>query len=155
MYVCVYVCGRVYVCGASIFLALYALDLVQVWIFVFSFSRMNMIWLTSSLLLQVAIDSATPVDEAGPSGNFMMNSVDSFGGGYGGPLRSYGRMYGSLDFDDVSIYTLLILWPIREMENWIKFDHLFSNLGVNNRWFFSCPYYKCSICCINFQLSIC
>ncbi|XP_057449523.1 uncharacterized protein LOC130740831 [Lotus japonicus] len=49
---------------------------------------------------EVAIDSATPVDEAGPSGNFMMNSVDSFGGGYGGPLRSYGRMYGSLDFDD-------------------------------------------------------
>ncbi|KAK7309215.1 hypothetical protein RJT34_05756 [Clitoria ternatea] len=48
---------------------------------------------------QVAIDSATPVDDAGPSGNFMMNSMDSLGG-YGGPVRSYGRMYGSLDFDD-------------------------------------------------------
>ncbi|KAL2668774.1 hypothetical protein AAZV13_01G147700 [Glycine max] len=48
---------------------------------------------------QVAIDSATPVDDAGPSGNFMMNSMESFGG-YGGPVRSYGRMYGSLDFDD-------------------------------------------------------
>ncbi|KAH1223769.1 Heterogeneous nuclear ribonucleoprotein 1 [Glycine soja] len=47
----------------------------------------------------VAIDSATPVDDAGPSGNFMMNSMESFGG-YGGPVRSYGRMYGSLDFDD-------------------------------------------------------
>ena len=36
------------------------------------------------------------------SGNFMMNNVDPFAG-YGGPMRSYGRMYGSLDFDDVSI----------------------------------------------------
>ncbi|KAL4644810.1 hypothetical protein ACB098_02G163200 [Castanea mollissima] len=50
---------------------------------------------------QVAIDSATPLDDAGPSGNFMMNSAESFGG-YGGPIRTYGRMYGSLDFDDVS-----------------------------------------------------
>lgn len=56
----------------------------------------------------MAIDSATPVDDAGPSGNFMMNSMESFGG-YGGPVRSYGRMYGSLDFDDVSIYILMIL----------------------------------------------
>ncbi|RYR38542.1 hypothetical protein Ahy_A09g043591 isoform B [Arachis hypogaea] len=53
----------------------------------------------SILLLQVALDSATPVDDASPSGNFMMNGVGSFGG-YGGPMRSYGRMYGSLDFDD-------------------------------------------------------
>lgn len=59
----------------------------------------------------MAIDSATPVDDAGPSGNFMMNSMESFGG-YGGPVRSYGRMYGSLDFDDVSLYILVILWPI-------------------------------------------
>ncbi|KAK7845913.1 heterogeneous nuclear ribonucleoprotein q [Quercus suber] len=50
---------------------------------------------------QVAIDSATPLDDAGPSGNFMMNGAESFGG-YGGPMRTYGRMYGSLDFDDVS-----------------------------------------------------
>ncbi|KAL3646289.1 hypothetical protein CASFOL_011469 [Castilleja foliolosa] len=56
---------------------------------------------------QVAIDSATPIDDdAGPipvpgpgySGNFMMNNPDPFG--YGAPMRSYGRMYGSLDFDD-------------------------------------------------------
>ncbi|KEH27526.1 RNA-binding (RRM/RBD/RNP motif) family protein [Medicago truncatula] len=49
---------------------------------------------------EVAIDSATPVDDARPSGNFMMNnSMESFGG-YGGPVRSYGRMYGGLDYDD-------------------------------------------------------
>ncbi|XP_057417498.1 uncharacterized protein LOC130711776 isoform X2 [Lotus japonicus] len=48
---------------------------------------------------QVAIDSATPLDDAGPSGNFMLNSMDSFGG-FGGPVRPYGRMYGSLDYDD-------------------------------------------------------
>ncbi|KAH9711902.1 hypothetical protein KPL71_019895 [Citrus sinensis] len=49
---------------------------------------------------QVAIDSATPLDDAGPSQNFMMNAAETFGG-YGGPMRTYGRMYGSLDFDDV------------------------------------------------------
>ncbi|KAI3452018.1 hypothetical protein Pfo_008683 [Paulownia fortunei] len=49
---------------------------------------------------QVAIDSATPIDDAGPSGNFMMNNPEPFG--YGAPMRTYGRMYGSLDFDDVS-----------------------------------------------------
>lgn len=59
---------------------------------------------------KVAIDSAAPLDDAGPSpgpgpgpsGSFMMNSAESFGG-YGGPMRNYsayGRMYGSLDFDD-------------------------------------------------------
>ncbi|KAG8641232.1 RNA-binding protein Musashi homolog 1 isoform X2 [Manihot esculenta] len=48
---------------------------------------------------QVAIDSATPIDDAGPSGNFMMDAGPPFGG-YGGPLRNFGRMYGSLDFDD-------------------------------------------------------
>lgn len=49
---------------------------------------------------EVAIDSATPVDDARASGNFMMNnSMESFGG-YGGPVRSYGRMYGGLDYDD-------------------------------------------------------
>lgn len=53
-------------------------------------------------VLQVAIDTATPLDEAGTSGNFMMNNVEPYGG-YGGPMRPYGRMYGSLDFDDVSI----------------------------------------------------
>ncbi|XP_034690441.1 RNA-binding protein Musashi homolog 1 [Vitis riparia] len=48
---------------------------------------------------QVAIDSATPLDDAGSSGNFMMDSAEPFGG-FGGPMRTYGRMYGSLDFDD-------------------------------------------------------
>lgn len=52
-------------------------------------------------VLQVAIDSATPVNDSGPSSNFMMNNPEPFG--YGGPLRTYGRMYGSLDFDDVSV----------------------------------------------------
>lgn len=46
---------------------------------------------------QVAIDSAAPLDDAGPSGHVM--NPEPFGG-YGGPLRSYSRMYGSLDFDD-------------------------------------------------------
>ncbi|XP_020104678.1 heterogeneous nuclear ribonucleoprotein A/B isoform X2 [Ananas comosus] len=46
---------------------------------------------------EVAIDSATPIDEAGPSGGFM-DPAEAFGG-YG-PMRSYGRLYGSLDFDD-------------------------------------------------------
>lgn len=50
---------------------------------------------------QVAIDSAAPLDDAGTSGSVMMDGADSFGaGGYGGPMRTYGRMYGSLDFDD-------------------------------------------------------
>lgn len=49
---------------------------------------------------QVAIDSATPVDDdAGPSETFAMANPEPFGG-YGGPVRTYGRMYGSLDFDD-------------------------------------------------------
>ncbi|GAU26025.1 hypothetical protein TSUD_224860 [Trifolium subterraneum] len=57
------------------------------------------LWWQCSLYLQVAIDSATPVDDTEPSDNFMMNSMESFGG-YGGPVRSYGRMYGGLDYDD-------------------------------------------------------
>ncbi|GAV73675.1 RRM_1 domain-containing protein/RRM_6 domain-containing protein [Cephalotus follicularis] len=48
---------------------------------------------------QIAIDSATPLDDAGPSGSFMMSGAEPFGG-YGGRMRTYGRMYGSLDFDD-------------------------------------------------------
>lgn len=48
---------------------------------------------------QVAIDSATPLDDAGPSGSFMMGGAEPFGG-YGGPMRPYGRMYGSFDFND-------------------------------------------------------
>ena len=40
---------------------------------------------------KVAIDSATPLDDNGPrpNGNFIMGSVDSFGG-YDGPMRTYG-----------------------------------------------------------------
>lgn len=53
---------------------------------------------------QVAIDTATPLDDAaGAGGNFMLNPAETFGG-YGGPMRTYGRMYGSLDFDDVSLF---------------------------------------------------
>ncbi|XP_048128178.1 RNA-binding protein Musashi homolog 2 isoform X2 [Rhodamnia argentea] len=48
---------------------------------------------------QVAIDSATPVDDPAAGGSLMMSGAEPFGG-YGGPIRSYGRMYGSLDFDD-------------------------------------------------------
>lgn len=55
-------------------------------------------------VLQVAIDSATPVDDAGTSGNFAVNNPEPFGHGAPAPLpmRAYGRMYWSLDFDDVS-----------------------------------------------------
>lgn len=53
------------------------------------------------LVFQVAIDSATPVDDPAAGGSLMMSGAEPFGG-YGGPIRSYGRMYGSLDFDDVS-----------------------------------------------------
>ncbi|MQL70932.1 hypothetical protein Taro_003268 [Colocasia esculenta] len=47
---------------------------------------------------EVAIDSATPLDEPGGSGSFM-DAADAYGG-YGGPMRPYGRMYGGLNFDD-------------------------------------------------------
>ncbi|XP_038722316.1 heterogeneous nuclear ribonucleoprotein 1 [Tripterygium wilfordii] len=47
----------------------------------------------------VALDSAAPLGDAGPSGNFMMNGPEPYGG-YGGPMRTYGRMYGSMEFDD-------------------------------------------------------
>ncbi|XP_071702563.1 uncharacterized protein [Rutidosis leptorrhynchoides] len=48
----------------------------------------------------VAIDSATPVDDGGSSGgSFMDNPEPPSYGGYG-PMRAYGNMYGSLDFDD-------------------------------------------------------
>ncbi|CAI9110175.1 OLC1v1010154C1 [Oldenlandia corymbosa var. corymbosa] len=48
---------------------------------------------------QVAIDSATPVDDAGPSNSFIMDHHEPYAG-YGGPMRAYGRMYGSMDYDD-------------------------------------------------------
>ncbi|KAG5535619.1 hypothetical protein RHGRI_023394 [Rhododendron griersonianum] len=53
---------------------------------------------------QVAIDTATPpVDDAGPSsGNFTMDDAEPYGGYSGGPMRGYGRIYGSLDYDNVS-----------------------------------------------------
>lgn len=56
--------------------------------------------------MQVAIDSAAPLDEAGPSTSYM-GSAEAAYGGYG-PMRSssYGRFYGSMDFDDVSISLL-------------------------------------------------
>ncbi|XP_039020591.1 heterogeneous nuclear ribonucleoprotein 1-like isoform X1 [Hibiscus syriacus] len=46
---------------------------------------------------QVAIDSATPVDDVGPS--FMMNPVGPFRG-FGAPMLPFGRMYGGMHFDD-------------------------------------------------------
>ncbi|KAF6143988.1 hypothetical protein GIB67_017596 [Kingdonia uniflora] len=52
---------------------------------------------------QVAIDSAAPLDDAGPSGGLPMENPEPYLGGYGGPMRgagAYGRMFGSLDFDD-------------------------------------------------------
>lgn len=70
---------------------------------------------------EVAIDSAAPLDEAGPSGNTMLNSMDSFRG-YGGPVRPYfdespvrpyGRMYDSLDFDDQLGYGVASRRPSR------------------------------------------
>ncbi|KAI7746916.1 hypothetical protein M8C21_020645 [Ambrosia artemisiifolia] len=51
---------------------------------------------------QVAIDSATPVDDGGSSGGsqYLDNPPEPAYGGYGPMRASYGRMYGSLDFDD-------------------------------------------------------
>lgn len=63
-------------------------------------------------MLQVAIDSATPVEDSSLRGNFPMEEPEPFLG-YGGPMRAYGsaygRMYGSLDFNDVSIVTSSVL----------------------------------------------
>lgn len=78
------------------------------------------------ILSQVAIDSATPVDDAaaaaGPSGNVVMTNPEPFG--YGAPpVRAYGRMYGSLDFDDVSTHVLSLL-PLTHMSLCCSYDHL-------------------------------
>lgn len=59
----------------------------------------------------VAIDSATPVDEGGSSGGLMMDNPEPYGS-YG-PMRSYGRMYGSLDFDDWGGYGVSSSRPSR------------------------------------------
>lgn len=58
----------------------------------------------SSLLyaFQVVIDSATPVDDRGNASGSYPNPAEAAYGGFSGPMRAYGRMYGSLDFDDVS-----------------------------------------------------
>ncbi|XP_059623890.1 uncharacterized protein LOC132266896 [Cornus florida] len=51
---------------------------------------------------QVAIDSATPIDDddaVGHSSNLMMDNPEPYGS-YGGPMRTFGRMYGSMNFDD-------------------------------------------------------
>lgn len=79
-----------------------------------------LIFLMLNLVFQVAIDSAVPLDdggpgtgpgpgpapELGPTGGYMMNP-EPFAG-YGGTMHSYSRMYGSLDYDDVSIYGLIL-----------------------------------------------
>ncbi|KAK9096949.1 hypothetical protein Sjap_022446 [Stephania japonica] len=43
---------------------------------------------------QVAIDSAAPLDDSGTSSDYGMNAEPY--GGYGGPMRAYGRMYGNM-----------------------------------------------------------
>ncbi|KAL2902791.1 TAR DNA-binding protein 43, partial [Bienertia sinuspersici] len=48
----------------------------------------------------VAIDSATPVDDAGPIGGLLMDNPEPPYGGYGPMRGGYGRMYSDLDFDD-------------------------------------------------------
>uniref|UniRef100_A0A161XZA6 RRM domain-containing protein n=1 Tax=Daucus carota subsp. sativus TaxID=79200 RepID=A0A161XZA6_DAUCS len=56
---------------------------------------------------QVAIDTATPGEDFSQRRNFPVDEPESFLG-YGGPMRAYGsaygRMYGSLDFNDWSGY---------------------------------------------------
>lgn len=63
-------------------------------------------------MLQVAIDSATPVEDYSQRGNFPVDEPEPFLG-YGGPMRAYGsaygRIYGSLDFNDVSRVTYSVL----------------------------------------------
>ncbi|GMH24081.1 hypothetical protein Nepgr_025924 [Nepenthes gracilis] len=59
---------------------------------------------------QVAIDSATPLDDAGPSGSLMLDSAEPLGS-YG-PIRTYSRMYGTLDYDDWA-YSLSSARPSR------------------------------------------
>ncbi|ONK64634.1 uncharacterized protein A4U43_C07F28210 [Asparagus officinalis] len=56
--------------------------------------------ITDLYMPKVAIDSATPLDDAGPGGGYMDAPAEPFGGYGGGPIRNYGRLYGSLDFDD-------------------------------------------------------
>lgn len=46
---------------------------------------------------EVAIDSATPLDDNGAGGAYV--DPASAYAGYG-PMRSFGRLYGSMDFDD-------------------------------------------------------
>lgn len=50
---------------------------------------------------QVAIDSATPLDEdTGPSSSVITDNHPEPYGTYGGPMRTYSRMYGAMGFDD-------------------------------------------------------
>ncbi|KAG6511688.1 hypothetical protein ZIOFF_029765 [Zingiber officinale] len=72
---------------------------------------------------EVAIDSATPLDDAGPSAGGYMDPAEVYGGH--GPMRNYGRLYGSLDFDDVSalVYPSVITMAMELMgsvdQEWI------------------------------------
>ncbi|KAF3793906.1 Heterogeneous nuclear ribonucleoprotein 27C [Nymphaea thermarum] len=52
---------------------------------------------------QVAIDSATPLDEGGASSSYMAEAMDQMRG-YGGPMRGYSRLYGNVDFEDWGSY---------------------------------------------------
>ncbi|KAJ6816443.1 heterogeneous nuclear ribonucleoprotein 1 [Iris pallida] len=50
---------------------------------------------------EVAIDSATPLDDGGAGGGYIDAAPEPPPYGvYAGPVRNYGRLYGSLDFDD-------------------------------------------------------
>ncbi|KAG5535618.1 hypothetical protein RHGRI_023394 [Rhododendron griersonianum] len=68
---------------------------------------------------QVAIDTATPpVDDAGPSsGNFTMDDAEPYGGYSGGPMRGYGRIYGSLDYDNL-YDSSVIRWFMELWHGW-------------------------------------
>ncbi|CAN6478601.1 unnamed protein product [Victoria cruziana] len=52
---------------------------------------------------QVAIDSATPLDEGGASSSYMAEAMEQMRG-YGGPMRGYSRLYGNVDFEDWGSY---------------------------------------------------
>ena len=48
----------------------------------------------------------------------MRDNLEPYGG-YAGPVRTYGRMYGSLDFDDVStrrMHNMVVIQMIRAFE---------------------------------------
>jgi hypothetical protein len=72
-------------------------------------------------------------------------------------VRSYGRMYGGgLDYDDVSIYTLMILWLAcqgnRKLDNMYKIwpPQYLCNLGI--KWFLGSIHSTSAVCMKCFSL---